>query len=282
MASILEHRDLADAPFGAEVRLDLSVPLTEQDRATLRELYHRHYLLVFPGTEMTYEQQLDLASCLGPIMDVAEKRYVSNTREDGILGTREIQWHSDTLFTDDPYWGIGLYAEEVTPARTSTKYASARRAYELLPEELRAEVGQAKALSTHRADYAGAGYRADLDPSAPSAIHPVLKDHPETGAPIVFVDLLHVARIEDVTQAQSERMLEAVFAILYGDDNVYEHWWQPHDFVIWDNRAVHHARGDTEVDSVGDRTLRRVVLGERSVEQQVPGHRSKFNVDGMK
>ena len=57
---------------------------------------------------------------------------------------------------------------------------------------------------------------------------------------------------------------------LYAPDNVYTHRWQPDDLLIWDNHALQHAR---DVPGESPRTLRRVAISHRGMEELVPGFR---------
>ena len=52
----------------------------------------------------------------------------SRPRLAGLLGDKELVWHSDVIFAPDPYLAIGLYAFDVQAGRSSTRFASAERA----------------------------------------------------------------------------------------------------------------------------------------------------------
>ena len=61
---------------------------------------------------------------------------------------------------------------------------------------------------------------------------------------------------------------DELFEHLYRPENIYEHRWRMGDFVMWDNLACQHARG--EVSNVGPRTLQRVVLAHKGFFEQHP------------
>ena len=52
------------------------------------------------------------------------------------------------------------------------------------------------------------------------------------------------ARIEGFPRADSDAMLDELFAIAEDPAIVYEHQWRLGDLVIWDNWASIHARKD--------------------------------------
>ena len=69
--------------------------------------------------------------------------------------------------------------------------------------------------------------------------------------------------IESLGKAEGAALLEDLFAHLYSPPHLYTHEWRAGDLVIWDNRALQHAR-----DALGrelTRTLRRVAIGGSSV-----------------
>ena len=105
---------------------------------------------------------------------------------------------------------------------------------------------------------------ATLDPGAPRAEHPVLWDHPRTGAPTVYVSAMQTDSIVGLPERESEALLVALWDRLYEPGNVYTHRWEVGDLVVWDNVSVQHARDDVKP---GDgRTLRRVPVGAIAVK----------------
>ena len=69
--------------------------------------------------------------------------------------------------------------------------------------------------------------------------------------------------VESLDDTEGAALLEDLFAHLYSPPLVYVHEWRAGDLVIWDNRALQHAR-----DALGreaTRTLRRVAVGGSSV-----------------
>ena len=82
------------------------------------------------------------------------------------------------------------------------------------------------------------------------------------------VNSLSTSHVIGMPEADSEGLLEQVFAVLYDPANVYEHHWLVGDLVIFDNVGVHHARAD--FDSGERRTLRRVVLDEHPPMKVTP------------
>ncbi|MCC6776018.1 MAG: TauD/TfdA family dioxygenase, partial [Hyphomicrobiales bacterium] len=74
--------------------------------------------------------------------------------------------------------------------------------------------------------------------------HPVFRTHEETGRKAVNVNRLMTAKVEDLPEEESDRLLNAVFDHSENPEWVYEHVWRPHDLLVWDNRCSMHARTD--------------------------------------
>lgn len=260
--------------LGVEVRgLDLREPLDPDTQRQLRALFDTRHLLVFPGQLLNGDEQRRVAAAFGhPLDESADHRgytYVSNVRPDGVIREGALLFHSDLAFTDHPLDGISLYAVEVPIDGAPTRWANAVRAAERLPAALRAVVANRRAVHVFDLRDARGDRRfriAELPPSAPRAAHPVLLEHPRTGATILFVSEMQTDAIVGLEPDESEDVLRALRALLYAPDNIYEHRWHPGDLVVWDNLALQHGRGDIPV--VEPRTLRRVPLGSRGVTRQ--------------
>jgi taurine dioxygenase len=108
----------------------------------------------------------------------------------------------------------------------------------------------------------------DVPEQSPRATHRVVWSHPVTGERGLLVNENQTTRIDGLPEEESRGLLVELFDLMYRSDEVYEHRWQQGDLVIWHNLAVQHARGDLGGD--GERTLRRVALGEKGFWEQCP------------
>jgi taurine dioxygenase len=107
-----------------------------------------------------------------------------------------------------------------------------------------------------------------LDPTWPCAVHPVVVPHPVTGEPCIYVNEMQTTAILGLAQHESDALLDTLFAHLYDAANIYEHKWRGNDLVVWDNLSLQHAR--RKVGEHSDRTLRRVVFGEKAPWEEWP------------
>lgn len=258
------------APFGVEVTLasDVGTGFSAADRATLQALFADHRMLVLRRLRLTMDQQIDLCRTFGPVPASAyENFYVSNTRADGFLGTRELQWHNDVPYLPSPYLVAALHAVEVDSDATSTKFVCAAAAHDRLPEALRQRVGGLKALQVRQRVPDRANRLEDLEGGDLCTVHPVVRTQPETGRRYLFVNENMTAEIIGLSRAESDALLAELYAHLYAESAVYDHAWQPGDLVVWDNLSVQHARGKV---GAGARTLQRVTCTRHTYTEQYP------------
>jgi alpha-ketoglutarate-dependent taurine dioxygenase len=94
-----------------------------------------------------------------------------------------------------------------------------------------------------------------VDP--PTTVKPLEMRHPRTGESLLYACEQMTKAIVDVPEAESEPLLEELFAVLYADGARIEHHWRTGDLVVWDDLAAQHGRPNvTEQGPV--RTLRKV------------------------
>lgn len=264
MGESFSHAPLA--PFGVEVKIDLSKPLSAEDKDALRQLYARDGVLVFRDLQLSMEEQIELCRVFGPVLDSPyENYYVSNAREDGHLGVMELQWHNDVPYLPRPYFAAALHAVEVAPGASSTQFASGMRAYERLPQRLRDRIAGLNALQVKQRFSDRVNRLTDLQPGDLCTVHPVVRHQEGSNRPYLFVNQNMTALIIGLSAEESEALLEELHAALYVREDVYEHAWRPGDLVLWDNMAVQHARGRISADR---RTLQRVSITDLSYAEQ--------------
>jgi taurine dioxygenase len=244
---------------------------TARDIDALRAAFDRRHLLLLHGEPISGEAQLGFVARFGPL--VPERRlwgYVSNVREDGIVREGALLFHSDFAFTRAPTLAISLHALQVPAHDAPTRFANAVRAAQVLPADLRARLRGRRVLNVY--DFHRPNDRPmrvdEVDPRSPRYAHPAVGVHPRTGADVVMANEMHTDHIVGLTRAESDALLTELFAVLYHDDNVYEHHWRVGDLVLWDNVALHHGRPDFPVDE--PRTLQRVTLGAYTPSELVP------------
>jgi alpha-ketoglutarate-dependent taurine dioxygenase len=263
----LEIRDL-DAAFGAEVvGFDPEVHIDEEARHTLQRAFDERGLLVFRGREIPYDLQVQLCEMLttpegvpiAPRARSIDDYYVSNQREDGATPFGRLPFHSDGMWSTQPYFALSLYGVEIEQPTLPTNYVSTAVAWRSLPDELRSRVDELHAVHAlgviprgeHVEEIVVADFGADV-----TTVAPVAHLHPRTGTPLLYVCQSMTREIVELPPDVSEALLTELFEHLYRPENVLAHEWRDHDLLIWDNVAVQHARPNVRPDGPA-RTLRK-------------------------
>lgn len=263
----MEIRQLSPA-VGVEVSgLDASRPASSGDIPRLRAAFAAHHLLLLRDQVLTASEQERFVSLFGPLIDDLGdgqlSGFISNVMEDN-AGDGPLPFHADYSFSSHPVQGIALYAVELPPMATSTAFANGARAAATLPAELRCAVAGRTAIHSLGVFVTGDPGARSRDHSLPADVpryeHPVIREHPRTGVPVLFITDLHVERINGVEEAESAALIDALLTHLYAPVNVYEHDWCVGDLVVWDNEALQHSRAD--VTLAKPRTFRRNSLND--------------------
>lgn len=274
------------AALGAEVLgLDLSVALSDEDFARLHRAHLEHHVLVFRDQRITPAQQVEFSRRWGPLQrhvlhqfahpEQPEVLIVSNVRkDDGAplgLGDAGVFWHSDLSYKEKPSLGSFLHAQELPAEGGDTLFANQHAAWDELPEALRQQVEGRRAEHSYLKVYAELQrrnpWRPDLSPAqiaaVPPVLQPIVRTHPENGRKALFVSEHFTTRVPELPEAESEQLLQALFAHSTQERYIYRHRWLPGDMVFWDNRSVLHLATGCPPD------LRRL-LHRTTIEGDVP------------
>ena len=270
---------LSDA-LGAEVRgVDTRAPLDDATRAALIDAWHQHIVLLFRDQDLTEDEQIAFASQFGKVGERArpvDRRpegadynsaimLVSNIRQNGVpigsLPDGEMWFHHDMCYVEAPYKGTFLFGIEIPSAGGNTLFANMYLAYDGLSETTKRRIEGLKALQIY--DYHMTA-QVDVEGDISGYKHwhqSVAITHPVTGRKALYVNPLMTARIDGLERAESEALLEELFAFADRRELIYEHVWRPGDLIMWDNWCSCHAR--TDFPDEERRLLRRcTILGQ--------------------
>ena len=265
---------------GARVtEIDLSEDMDDAAFRAVHRAWLDHQVLVFPGQELSEEDQVRFTARFGEPGKRQRKvgwaeegrvshpgtMLISNIREDGkpigSLPDGEMMFHTDGAFAKRPFRYTLLYALEVPSCGGNTLFANMYKAFDALPEVLKSTLANCHAEHMYYADNV-----QDEATRSLSGIrqHPIFIEHEETGRTALYVSRLMTSKIVELPADESDAVLAEIFDHTEKPEIVYEHVWNPGDFVIWDNRCLNHARTDF---SEGERRLlrRTTVFGTNPV-----------------
>jgi taurine dioxygenase len=124
-----------------------------------------------------------------------------------------------------------------------TLFADMEAAYATLPDDLRARLRQMSAVHAsehvYRGRYADRG-AVDEGVTYPTAVHPVVRTHPETARRSLFVNPSFTVGIEGLDDDGSRQLLADLYAHCARPEFQIRHRWDRNDVALWDNRRVQH------------------------------------------
>jgi len=253
-----------DNGFGAAITgVALNVPLEPELIARIRATWLAHQVVSFPDQPMSHADLERFTLAFGAfgedpyVQAVAGHEHILEIRREPEekVSPFGAAWHSDWSFQAAPPAATILHSKIVPPVGGETWYADGYAAYDALDPGLRNEVDHLVAIHSARRPYSPQGFLAGGGKDRSMTIlpsedalktqeHPVVRRHPETGRPALWVNSVYTIGVKGLSEADSKRLLERLFAHATRDEFVYRHRWTENMLTMWDNRSVQHcARG---------------------------------------
>ena len=248
--------------LGAEIRgVDLAGDLDDARFSAIRAAWREHLVLLFRGQTLEARALAALARRFGELDRVPgwddahppgepDLLVISNVERDGkpigVLGSGEAEWHTDMSYIECPPTASLLYALEVPDSGGDTGFLNMYAALDELPGELRAAI-DGRVLN-HASSYDSTGsLRPGATPvsdpgQAPGARHPLVRNHPEAERQALYLGRRNNAYVVGLSVADSEALLDALWAHATRADHAWAQKWRPGDVLMWDNRCTMHRR----------------------------------------
>ena len=244
------------AALGAEIRgVDLD-EVTGDDVSTITTLLLEHLVLFFPDQRLTLDGHVALGRRFGdleihPNLPNAGPAHPEVLELRATRGGVADEWHTDVTFLPSPSVMSIMHMVTCPELGGDTMWANQYLAYERLSAPLRDLVDGLHAVhnaSPHR--------KPEM-----TAMHPVVRVHPETGRRSLMVNEHFTKRIAELSHPESQMLLDYLARWSTGDEFSVRYRWSPGTVAIWDNRCTQHR---VIHDFEGERVIQRVtVLGDR-------------------
>ncbi len=162
-------------------------------------------------------------------------------------------WHTDMSYNETIGFLNVLYAVKV-PRRDgqvlgATLFANTRAAYEDLSPELKARLKNKTATHDFNKFWENMRRRPGSlrDPLSPEqrrrrlpSVHPVFLTHPITGRTVLYCNPGYAIRVNELDEAESDRVLAALFEHQLQPKYQYMHRWTEGDVLVWDHIGTLH------------------------------------------
>ena len=253
--------------LGATVEgADLSRELSQADFATLLRGLGTHGVLCFPRQSIDAPALKRFSERFGGLQvsltgdytdpETPEVMILSNVVENGKpigLADAGQDWHTDMSYNNLIGFTNVLYGIRIPhrdgKALGNTVFANMHAAYDDLSEELKQRLDGMTASHDFNKFWEEmrrrpGSTRPALTPEQrakrPAATHPVFMTHPITGRKVLYCNPGYVTRINEMDEAESDRVLEHLFEHQLQPKYQYAHNWTEGDVLMWDHIGTLH------------------------------------------
>ena len=245
--------------LGAEVIGAQLVNMDVKTFSSIEKAFSRYLVLCFR------DQQLgpcDLVNLARKFEGVGETPYLSGLEDypDVVPIVKEANeksqhtfgsgWHTDFTFQKKPPARTLLYALDVPPKGGDTLFANLQDAYESLSTGMQESLSRLRALHSSIRSY---GPNASLknhlenmtitnekeEPGFES--HPVIRKHPVTGKPSLWINPTYTIRFDGMTDQESQPLLDYLNDLITEARFTCRVNWKRNSLVMWDNRCTQHS-----------------------------------------
>lgn len=240
--------------LGAEIQgVDLA-QLSTGLRASIREAFLRFGVLVFRQQALDSSAFLGFARSLGEPVEYPFVKGLENFPH--IIEVKKLAhetvnfggiWHSDTSYLAEPPKATLLLAREIPPLGGDTEFACQHQAFLGLSEGLQHSLMGLRGISSSaKADVSKTreDRLRDAGKSQAKAVleasHPVVRKHPETGKPVLYINRAHTARFEGWSEEESAGLLDWLHQHQVRSEYRCRVRWEASSLTVWDNRRVLH------------------------------------------
>lgn len=230
--------------------------LNDETLTKIKDALLKHQVIFFRNQDLQTASQVNLAKSFGSLHIHPVFPTVPNVPEVIVLDSHETDlrdnelWHTDVTFSKTPPLGCVLRAVKIPPSGGDTLWASGTAAFDALPSDIQNKIKGLTALHDIRLSFPQERFggvseeeQARLEEiyrKNPPVMHPVVRTHPDTGKPILFVSEGFTAKINELPEDEGKELLDFLTQHAVKEEFHLRWAWQEGDVAIWDNRATQH------------------------------------------
>ena len=157
-------------------------------------------------------------------------------------------FHTDHSYDLEPALGSVLVAKQLPQTGGDTVFVDMRKAYDSLPESLKAQIVGLRAVHSSRQVFGkpredqgtGKSIYHNAHVATQDTVHPVVIVHPRSGRKTLYVNPSFTIQFEGKTPEESQPLLQALYHHAVQSCNMTRFHWEQGSVAMWDNRAVWH------------------------------------------
>ena len=224
------------AALGAEItNVDLA-KVTDNEVDEIKSLLNEHKVIFFPGQKISVDEHVDFGSKFGELEGHPNLKKNNSHSHPKVFelvaseGGIADEWHTDITFQDSPALMSVLHMVKCPEIGGDTMWSSLSAAYDALSDPLKDLCDGLTAL--HDARPHGKPEK--------TAIHPVVRTHPETGKKILYVNEHFTRRIVEMSMDESDMLLSHLTKWVTRPEFTVRYNWTEGTIAMWDNRSTQH------------------------------------------
>jgi taurine dioxygenase len=237
MSSIMLARKLTPT-IGAEVTNFNITTATSNDIQQLKQLLLESHVLFLPNqpASMSVEDHINFGRNFGVLQGHPNLSKAVNESYPEIFELRASkggvanEWHTDLTFQKNPAKMSILRMLKCPTVGGDTMWCNLEAAFQALSKPMQDLLEKLTAL--HDA-------HPHNKPEV-TAIHPVVRVHPQTGRKSLYVNEHFTRRIVELTQPESKTILEWLTKHIADPRFNIRYQWTPNTIAIWDNTCTQH------------------------------------------
>jgi taurine dioxygenase len=247
--------------------VDVHVPNSDSLGSTLRQKLHELGVLFFySDTPITGEDFHTFALLFGePFAYPYGTGRGQFETEDGLAADRirTNRWHTDGSPQEMPPQAALLSPVQLPSVGGDTMWASTTAAFDALSSRLQRTLDGMEAMHSTNAvaRFYENGRGREVFGEGESHSHPVVITDPVTRRKALYVNSNYTERLVGLSDQESARLLEMLFAHVNTPEFHVRLRWQPNMVAVWEERVTQHR---AVADYADRRVMRRIVIkGER-------------------
>ena len=237
---------------GVITGVDLSKDISDYEQNFIKEAFHKYQVLFFQEQlEISPENHIKLGKCFGdlhihpaaPKMKSFPEIFEIHTHKDSKISNGAENFHSDVSCDTEPPLGTMLQLHILPQYGGDTMFSNMYMAYDSLSKPMQNFLNGLRASHESEHFYRNRYEKQDqLDPKKkyPSAIHPIVRTHPETKKKALYINKFFTTRIEGLSKQESKLILGYLFNHCEKTDFQIRYRWNKNDMAFWDNRCTLH------------------------------------------
>jgi taurine dioxygenase len=248
--------------LGAEITGIKLQSASASELGLIKNLLLEHMVLFFPAQSPAVEELVEFGRKFGPLEGHPNLGGASQLPPEvfelrASMGGVADEWHTDLTCQDIPAVMSILLMVTCPASGGDTMWSNLAAAYDELSEPMQSLCDGLTAL--HDAHAHGHPER--------TAIHPVVRLHPETGRKTLYVNEHFTRRIVEMSATESNALLSMLTRWVTHPRYTVRYHWAPGTVAMWDNRATQHfVLNDFE----GERVIQRVTIMGDEVKAASP------------